>query len=475
MKFSKRKSILAVMLVMAGYGAASAEAQTVVLGGGSSLVGPSIQKEIQDFGGTLTYFTDSSGAGQTAFFNNDAPALVSLSVSGTVTTTLTASGTVDFANSDAALLAAQVTAYQAGLGATEGPLIQAPYIVTPITVPIVNGPTPTSTTTPQTTPLQPHSIALNDDDLCGIYSGKLTNWNEVTDPDTISLSNPVGTKYTASIPIEVVYRSDNSGTTELLTRHLSQVCHTAAFTRVVQGAGGPGTTATVSLLANSNVSFTDGQAFTANFGGTNPPLPTSFIGASGSGGVQSALLAVPTTKSGIGYLSPDWTNTFLATSSPSASAQLAVASLRNDLFEVTAPLGTTTVDIAPTNTQVDNALATASPPSGSAAADPTNWVPTDPTTTAYQELANPSVGYPVSGSSQIIVSQCYANPSVTSAVTSFLTDHYTNSEFISVVRNNGFDIPTAFVTAIQGDFLTASRGNTLNIGNSTVCAGGKGR
>jgi ABC-type phosphate transport system substrate-binding protein len=314
-----------------------------------------------------------------------------------------------------------------------------------------------------------HSIALNDDDLCGIYSGKITNWNAVTDPDTVSVSNPAGTTYTTSIPIEVVYRSDNSGTTELLTRHLSQVCHTTSFTRVMQGASGTGTT-TVTIQPNSNITFVDGQAFTANFAS----VPGNFIPASGSGGVHAALLAVPTTASGIGYLSPDYTNTFLATSSPSASAQLAVASLRNDLLAITAPAGSS-VDIAPTSAEADDAVATAAPPTGAAAADPTNWVPSDPSVAGYTELANPAAGYPVSGTSQIIVSQCYANSTVASDVVSFLSDHYTNPEFISVVRNNGFDIPTAFVTAIQGDFLEASRGNTLNIGNTTVCTAGKGR
>ncbi|MCQ4437438.1 substrate-binding domain-containing protein, partial [Clostridioides difficile] len=110
-----------------------------------------------------------------------------------------------FANSDAALTGAQVTAYNARtVGANSGPLIQIPYIVTAITVPVVNGPAVTSAITPQTTPGQAHSIALNDDDLCGIFSGKLTNWNQVINPETKAA-------YTTSAPLTVVYRADGSG------------------------------------------------------------------------------------------------------------------------------------------------------------------------------------------------------------------------------------------------------------------------
>jgi hypothetical protein len=56
--------------------------------------------------------------------------------------------------------------------------------MTPISLAIVNGPAVTSATTPQTTPGHAHSIALNDDDLCGIFSGKTTDRNDVVNPET---------------------------------------------------------------------------------------------------------------------------------------------------------------------------------------------------------------------------------------------------------------------------------------------------
>ncbi|MCA3845174.1 MAG: substrate-binding domain-containing protein, partial [Burkholderia sp.] len=136
MKSSKRKICQVLALVVSGMGASLAMAAgPVIQGGGSSLVAPTIgsvsnpASEIGLFGtseGTFTYFSVGSGAGQNAFLNNQ-PTFFGAGVSGTV----------HFANSDAALTTAQVTAYNnTGLGTTNGPLIQIPYIVTAITVPV---------------------------------------------------------------------------------------------------------------------------------------------------------------------------------------------------------------------------------------------------------------------------------------------------------------------------------------------------
>jgi phosphate transport system substrate-binding protein len=427
MKLRTSKTCIAAMLAFAAVGATSAMAQSVVLqGGGSSLVGPSIQQEIVQFGAnpdSLTYFIDSSGVGQTAFLGND-PAAFEPS--------FTITGTIDFANSDAALSASQITAYDTapGLGATEGPLIQIPYITTPITVAYVNGPTASTDTLkgPQTTPGQTNSLALNDNDLCGIFSGKLTTWNAVINPDT-------GTTFSSSAPIKVVYRSDNSGTSDLLTRHLAQVCTT--------GASG-----------NSNVSFVETQAFASNFPGSTPP--SNFIGESGSGGIQNELVALgKATTAAVAYISPDWTNTFLAPKSSSAAADLAVASLVNS-FLSNSPLGT--ADVAPLAANATLALGSVTPPAtASAAADQTQWVP---------DAANPTTGYPISGTSQIIVSECYATANAATSVVSFLNDHYTNATYTSIIRGNGFDtVPAAYAMAIGNDFLTNNSGFGLNISN----------
>ncbi|KAB0684678.1 phosphate ABC transporter substrate-binding protein [Burkholderia territorii] len=442
MKSSKRKICQVLALVVSGMGASLAMAAgPVIQGGGSSLVAPTIgaaspaSGEIGLYGtanGTFTYYSVGSGAGQNAFLNNQ-PTYFGSGVTGTV----------HFANSDAALTTAQVTSYNAStVGSNSGPLIQIPYIVTAITVPVVNGPTVTSTTTPQTTPGQAHSIALNDDDLCGIFSGKLTNWNQVTNPET-------GSVYPLNKAISVVYRADGSGTTELLTRHLHAVCTTAN--------------------TKAGVTFVDSLTF-ANTTAFPSGVPANFVAASGSGGVRGSLASLSSAgTAAVAYLSPDYTNTYIASQSAvvtsSGALQLPLASLYNT---------TDKKYYAPTYTNATTALGTIAAPSGAAASDPTRWVPVSGT--AYTALANPSAGYPVSGTSQIILSQCYANAAVTSNVQSFLNNHYTNASYASVVHGNGFDtVPSSFKTAISANFLSNTSGNNLDIGDASACAFVTGR
>ncbi|ALX15543.1 phosphate ABC transporter substrate-binding protein [Burkholderia cepacia JBK9] len=440
MKSSKRKICQVLALVVSGMGASLAMAAgPVIQGGGSSLVAPTIgsvsnpASEIGLFGtseGTFTYFSVGSGAGQNAFLNNQ-PTFFGSGVSGTV----------HFANSDAALTTAQVTAYNnTGLGTTNGPLIQIPYIVTAITVPVVNAPAVSSSVTPQTTPGQAHSIALNDNDLCGIFSGKFTDWNQVINPET-------GSAYTTtSSPIKVVYRSDSSGTSELLTRHLAAVCTTAN--------------------TKAGVTFIDSLTF-ANTSAFPSGVPSNFVGASGSGGVRGSLAALSAAgTAAVAYLSPDYTNTFLASQSSvvtsSGALQLPIASLYNT---------TAKAYYAPTYANATTAIGTITAPSGNAAGDPTQWVPVSGS--AYAALANPASGYPVSGTSQIILSQCYSNAAAGTAVHDFLNNHFTNASYASVVHGNGFDtVPSGFQTAISSNFLSNSSNNYLDINDSAVCGAG---
>ncbi|AWV03639.1 substrate-binding domain-containing protein [Burkholderia pyrrocinia] len=436
MKHQQRKLCQIIALFLSGAGATATVASPNVQGGGSSLFAPAIgtidnsTTEIGLFGtaeGSFTYFSVGSGAGQNAFLNNQPTFFGS-----------TVTGTVHFANSDAALTPSQLMSYKVGLGATNGPLIQIPYIVTPITVPVVNGPAVTSTTTPQTTPSQAHSIALNDDDLCGIFSGRITDWAGVSGANPV-INPQTGSAYTTtSMPIKVVYRSDGSGTTELLTRHLAAVCTTV-------------NTAT-------GVTFIDSLTFTASFpGGIAPP---NFIPGSTDGHVRNTLTSLASTGiAAVAYLGPGHTNTYLAPSSSvvtSANAiQLPVASLvnlKNGQY------------YAPTYANATAALGTIAPPANRFfAANQTNWAP---------NTNNPNSGYPVSGMSYIILSQCYANPDVKAATHDFLNAHYTNASFASIVHGNGFDtVPSNYQTAISADFLSNTSGFNLDIGNTSVCTG----
>lgn len=434
MKLNQRKICQAVLLAAYSMAASAAMAAApALLSGGSSLVAPSITAEGSIFpaaDGTFSYHSANSSTGQTAFLTNAA------SLYGSTVT-----GTVDFGNSDSALTGAQVTAYDTapGLGATNGLLIQIPYVTTPITIPLTNAPTGTGPALP-TDPAATPTVALNDDDLCGIFSGKLTNWNQVINPVPAT-----PTTYSLNQPIQVVYRTDGSGTTDLLTRHLHAVCN--------------------STNTASGVTFLETQTFASNF---TAGVPSTFHGASGSGAVADELVTLRGTSTigAVGYLSPDYTNTFLAPSSASASSHnLSVASLHNT---------TSGANVVPTAANASAALAGFTPPTGNMigtpAADPTLWVPA---------AGNPAAGYPISGTTNIILSQCYANPLGTSpspsvAVIDFLNLHYSNASNAAIITGNGFTtVPSSYSTAIIADFVSPPRTSTgnLNIGNTSICTG----
>jgi ABC-type phosphate transport system substrate-binding protein len=412
-----------------------AQTAPVLLGGGSSLVAPTIAIELAPplfpaTDGTASYWSVGSGAGQTAFLNNDATKFTSV-VGGTTTT---ASGTVQFANSDAPLSPLQLSTYKTStLAASGGPLIQLPYIVTPITIPLVNAPTGTGPAFANDTAHTP-TVALNDADLCGIFSGAITDWSKVTNPDNNTTYAPGA--------IKVVYRTDGSGTTDLLTAHLAKVCPKPSGTTAVP------------------VTFVETQTFASLFPSSTPP--SNFVGASGSGGVAAQLVSFRTAgTAALGYLSPDFTNSFLATSTvaPAHTNQLAVASLRNTSLNA---------DVLPTFTEATHAVGTAGAPSN--LSDPSTWVP---------NASNPTTGYPISGTSQIILSQCYSKlntPTVASSVIDFLNHHYHSNA--SLLNANGFDVvPGALLTAINNNILsnTSTPAQNLNIQNPGVCGKLAGR
>jgi ABC-type phosphate transport system substrate-binding protein len=453
---STNRSLLATASLAAlTLGAGQAMAQTHINGGGSTLAYPTYLSEFSDlykvntafiFGNKnvtpeVTYYGSvGSGAGTTAFLTN---AYASDNGGTTAPVAVFGSGTViHYGASDSTITAAQVSAYNTspGLGTVDGPLIQLPAFGVPITVPFNDG---TAT-----------AVTLTDTDLCGIYSGKFTNWSQTSAHASVPAN-----------PITVIFRGDGSGTSFLFTQHLAAVC----------------------TAANSNVTFTATQYF----GGLFSTLPSNFLPAQGSGGIQSSTLSIQaasssnpvtlsstyltakgatpiaisrtiTAPSSAGYVGPDYTS--IAPKAGNYNAKVLVASLVNAVDGKT---------YAPTTANVTTALATsAAPPSNkTAASDPTQWVPAVP---------KPSAGYPIVGFTNLLVSQCYQVANVTSGIKAFLQDQYNNTTtFATDISNNGFvQVPNllsaTYVTAIDNTFLNNTTGYNLNIGNSTICKNGTG-
>ena len=164
--------------------AGAASAQTVVHGGGATLPQPAyaaintlLETAVPSV--THTYGAVGSGAGRRGFLKQDS-----------TQHGFAAGLPVDFAASDATLSSTEISAWSsttypgwsASTGqATAGNLIQLPGFGTPITLAYVSA---------FAKPFQ-----LSTDDICGIFSGKLTNWNQITG----TLSNNAG-KYAKTAP-----------------------------------------------------------------------------------------------------------------------------------------------------------------------------------------------------------------------------------------------------------------------------------
>lgn len=226
-----KRNVLAVSLAVAGL--CSAQAMAAVVGGGATLPQNLYNTATVLPSGFNTYIGVGSGAGKAAVLNNDATKL-----------NLPSGTTVDYAGSDSVLSAAELLAYKnahqsPAVPATDannwGPLVQIPSAATSVTIPYKKAGVT--------------SLNLTSAQLCGIFSGNITNWSQIS---------------SASGPITVVYRGTSSGTSEIFTRHLNSQCAgqfgvSSTFTSAALG-GVPAGAVAVSGSAQmaSTVAATDG-------------------------------------------------------------------------------------------------------------------------------------------------------------------------------------------------------------------------
>jgi ABC-type phosphate transport system substrate-binding protein len=212
------------------------------LGGGLNTPGPG--------GNELWYDADGSGAGQLAFLTQTA-AVHGANPPGT---------SVHFAASDAWLSAAQIAYWNTGAaGGTGygtpgtaggvapvrigGPLIQLPAAATAVVIGYANSGTAAA-------------VTLTDNDLCGIFSGRITDWSGIE-------ARPGATHAPKGLAgrLTVIYRVDDSGTSWLFTRHLARACTAAntakgvtfTATRYFADIFTPGQTASTRRIAAANL------------------------------------------------------------------------------------------------------------------------------------------------------------------------------------------------------------------------------
>jgi len=321
-----------------------------------------------------------------------------------------------------------------------GNLIQLPSVGTASAIAIVNG-----------AATKNGRIALSDNDLCGIFSGLITNFSQITDS---KVAPAPGT-------ITLVYRTDTASNTLFLTGHLAAACNSG---NTASGVTFSATTSFASLFPNNGAGVISGG-----------PLLATAHGVKGQAALANYLAGLGGTSvtSAIGYLAPDWTSvvpTSLQTLSNGKPSPVIVAALT----------GSGTVGRLPTVPQITMGLthpgkgATNAVPPNSAAtgANPALWVPLVPA---------PTKGYPIVGYGTFEFAQCYSAPAVTAGVMAFLTAHYTDPTYRAIQESNGLvplsDSPAArFIPAITAHILSNGTGDwQTDIGDATACAGKSGR
>ena len=320
---------------------------------------------------------------------------------------------------------------------------------------------------------------------CGIFSGQITDWNDAritalnVNPTTglgVSLraANDPTPEASWSLPIKVAVRDENSGTTALFTRHLRAACAQFQTTTVLSTStasnlsagfsqGFPGIT-----VAGSGTTGTCAAGTNSIFGGTWMRGRGSEGVAKCVGGNSDPLVSDATKKFAetrtngvIGYLSTDFVMPYVtAANAPYAQYNVNTANLQNAAGNWISPL--------PTSTQAS--LGALLPPTTATdKANPFLWV-ADPSGavagTAGLVPASVTAGYPIVGTTNMLVYTCYANDSIRSALvnsTTNATEGYLHwfyrapTAVTAIMKAGGFAVlPTTTRSAITSTFLTGT-------------------
>ncbi len=350
---------------------------------------------------------------------------------------------VQFAFTDGPISATDLSTYNTNANSATnlaGKGIQIPLYVLPVALAYsaqygVNG-----AGTPLNFVVPTGGIKLNQAQYCGIFNGVITNFKTIS----ATLKDPIDTtaRWNADgVPIRLVGRLDNSGTTDIFTRHLKEVCGTTG-NKFINGAnqqlpGGSGNTPGAAGTAISSAVYTGGLL------SSGAEAVGLFGRATGSSGVAAAIAAAPDLASPsepttllngkFGYISSDFVT-------PATGATLQAAQLTQ--------VGSTTAYKKPNATDAGAAFATILPPQSTAAsgaynptgdlrknsvtgvlvnrANPLDWADvlysradTSGGFTA-RTLAAPPAGYPITGTTFLLTSTCFKKDSDRLAMSEFL-------------------------------------------------------
>jgi len=321
-------------------------------------------------------------------------------------------GTVHLAGSDSALTSTERDTYKAAYnnGSSSTAANYGPLIQVPaVATPVLLPYKETGVTT----------LNLTTSEICRIFSfhSSARNWSQVT---TAADDGGVGT----ANAIQVVYRTGGSGTTELLSNFL----HASCGSYLPSGKSFTVSNDFKTMVATALPTLTAAQD--ANADG----IPDVWVAATGSSGVETAAAV----NHRLAYLSPSYL--FSGTDN---SAVAKINGFQPDAASIQAALPA---------------------PPASTETDPLKWVP------AY---ATTSTAYPIYGTTNLLLGQCYAagvgTGTAGAAVKDFLTKFNNGTYDTKITANNFVKLPTAWNDAINAAFLTSTSSQAL--GNTSVCNG----
>jgi len=500
-------------------------------------------QEIQpDFQGK--YVATGSGTGRSFWraFSNQLP--------GTTSSNINPFGTwnnVQFAFSDAPATASDLAAYDSNANNTTnraGAPIQFPLYVLPVALaynpvygrfisptkglislsyrvrfPTRNGATITG------------GLPLSKAAYCGIFNGTITNFN---DPIFTALNagiplrdaNDGGARWAnVGVPIRLVGRLDNSGTTDIFTRHLAVACDGQVpvnkFAQAAEALPFDRTSGINLSSFRSDTRYTptstgalagtvqslSGAVFVRASGNTPATINATqgaetaglFMVADGSSGVRDAINFTRADPVRVGQVVLNGKIGYIG-------ADFVAPAIGQALFSAALQVGTGSTFAAPTAANATAAFGNILPPqttSNSGAYDendprtgptrdgtgtqlvnrgnPLNWTSVLYSTTG-ESLDNPSTGYPITGTTQYLGYTCYASAATRLAVAEFLGLNFgkvsadsTNSPIsLSLFRGTSPQVlgllaqvgiapmPIAWQSAIFSTFLRNTSGEVSN-------------
>ena len=515
------------------------------------------------------YAAVGSGAGQRGYISNDPHQLV-LGGSTTAPASLPAVPPVfletsdanfsfypfpriDFGASDSPLAAALTTSAFSGftpadhwenassisIGSTvaktydpnvTGPAIQIPLIEAPVAIVVNTNNSPSATWQIHSatgTPGAPGSaMQLSTAQLCAIFSGRVRDWSSTATilgldsagaartqsfmDDNTGDGSSAQAYASSSLPIQVVFRSDGSGTSFILTNYLANSCpqidtdgslnYRKIFTGV--GVSYPATAVTIvnpETLATSTTSISKSSATAANLPSTTfanlianikavsgvdvtDPTNNPWMGGNGTAAVATGVDNVAANAAGIskaghiGYVSNDFAQPYgLVANGAPVSVSVQNEDLRSQGVYHPGDQGQTFV--APTPANADIAFQGLSAPT-SATATYADWNVYAQPHDAGTSIGGVNVGgksrlgvpvaagaYPISGTTFMYLYSCYntgAAPTRVTDIQNFLNWFYTSQDAANVLQNNGFNpVAGGLAGAIQAQYLSPGNGSAI--------------